>query len=48
MQNEFRKYAIKHKGISSTTFDKYTSIINSFSDFYDPHQNNISPKIFET
>lgn len=25
MQNEFRKYAIKHKGISSTTFDRYTS-----------------------
>ena len=30
MQNEFRKYAIKHKGISSTTFDKYTSIITNY------------------
>jgi ATP-dependent Clp protease protease subunit len=30
MQNEFRKYAIKHKGISSTTFDKYTSIIKNY------------------
>ena len=30
MQNEFRKYAIKHKGISSTTFDKYTSITTNY------------------
>ena len=30
MQNEFRKYAIKHRGISSTTFDKYTSITTNY------------------
>ncbi|MBR3939969.1 MAG: ATP-dependent Clp endopeptidase proteolytic subunit ClpP [Bacteroidales bacterium] len=30
MQNEFRKYAIKHKGISSTTFDKYTSVVTNY------------------
>lgn len=27
-QNEFRKYAIKHKGISSLTYDSYTSAIS--------------------
>lgn len=27
--NEFEKYAIKHCGISSTTYDKYTSAINT-------------------
>lgn len=27
-QNEFRKYAIKHRGISSMTFDRYASIQN--------------------
>ena len=36
-QNEFRKYAIKHRGISSTTYDKYTSV----------HNNYISPTIIE-
>ena len=30
MQNEFRKYAVKHKGISSTTFDKYTSVVTNY------------------
>ncbi len=30
MQNEFRKYAIKHKGISSATFDRYTSIVTNY------------------
>ena len=30
MQNEFRKYAIKHRGISSTTFDKYTSVVTNY------------------
>ena len=30
MQKEFRKYAIKHKGISSTTFDKYTSVVTNY------------------
>lgn len=30
MQNEFRKYAIKHKGISSTTFDRYTSKVTNY------------------
>ncbi len=27
-QNEFRKYAIKHKGISSLTYDSYTSAVS--------------------
>ena len=27
-QNEFRKYAIKHQGISSNTFDNYAKYIN--------------------
>ncbi len=35
--NEFRKYAIKHKGISSNVLDKYTSITSSY----------ISPTIIE-
>ncbi|MBP5241890.1 MAG: ATP-dependent Clp endopeptidase proteolytic subunit ClpP [Bacteroidales bacterium] len=30
MYDEFRKYAIKHRGISSTTFDKYTSITRNY------------------
>jgi len=37
-KNEFRKYAIKHRGISSSSFDKYSSI---FNDDY------ISPTIIE-
>ena len=36
-QHEFRKYATGHRGISSTTLDKYTSI----------HNNYISPTIIE-
>src|SRR5690606_26633679 len=28
-QNEFRKYAIKHRGISSNTFDNYAKYINT-------------------
>lgn len=36
-KDEFKKYAIKHRGISSTTYDKYTSITNSY----------ISPTIIE-
>ena len=36
-QNEFRKYATKHMGISSVSFDKYTSSINNY----------ISPTIIE-
>lgn len=28
-QNEFRKFAIKHQGISSTTFDSYANHINT-------------------
>lgn len=28
--DEFRKYAIKHRGISSTTFDKYTSVVTNY------------------
>jgi len=35
--NEFRKYAIKHAGISSLTLDQYTSISNNY----------ISPTIIE-
>ncbi|MBL4592182.1 MAG: ATP-dependent Clp endopeptidase proteolytic subunit ClpP [Flavobacteriales bacterium] len=36
-QDEFRKYATKHAGISSTTYDKYTSIYGNY----------ISPTIIE-
>ncbi len=36
-QDEFRKYAVKHRGISSTSLDKYTSI----------HADYISPTIIE-
>lgn len=36
-KDEFRKYATKHRGISSTTYDKYTSISSSY----------ISPTIIE-
>ncbi|NND78009.1 MAG: ATP-dependent Clp endopeptidase proteolytic subunit ClpP [Flavobacteriales bacterium] len=35
--NEFRKYAIKHAGISSMTLDQYTSVTNNY----------ISPTIIE-
>ena len=35
--NEFRKYAVKHHGISSTTLDKYTSVYGNY----------ISPTIIE-
>lgn len=37
MQNEFHKYAVKHRGISSMTLSKYESIANSY----------ISPTIIE-
>ncbi|HAG17311.1 MAG TPA: ATP-dependent Clp endopeptidase proteolytic subunit ClpP [Bacteroidales bacterium] len=37
MNNEFRKYATKHAGISSLTLDRYTSMV----------QNYISPTIIE-
>jgi ATP-dependent Clp protease protease subunit len=36
-QNEFKKYAVKHSGISSLTMDRYTSI----------YSNYISPTIIE-
>ncbi len=36
-KDEFRKYATKHQGISSTAYDKYTSILGSY----------ISPTIIE-
>lgn len=36
-KDEFRKYATKHQGISSSTYDQYTSILNSY----------ISPTIIE-
>jgi ATP-dependent Clp protease, protease subunit len=39
-QNEFRKYAIKHRGISSNTFDQYATHINN--DF-----TNLTPYIIE-
>ena len=29
MQNEFRKYATKHRGINSLAYDKYQSILNN-------------------
>ena len=37
MNNEFRKYAIKHRGINSIAFDQYTSITDNY----------ISPTIIE-
>jgi ATP-dependent Clp protease protease subunit len=37
VNNEFRKYATKHRGISSIVFDKYTSVYNNY----------ISPTIIE-
>src|ERR1700744_1363185 len=36
-QNEFRKYAIKHHGISSVTFDSYTSSMNKFPTALTPY-----------
>ncbi len=36
-QDEFRKYAVKHQGISSTTVDSFTSMMNNY----------ISPTIIE-
>ena len=36
-KDEFRKYAIKHQGISSSTFDSFTSMMNNY----------ISPTIIE-
>ena len=36
-KDEFRKYAIKHRGISSITLDKYSSVYNGY----------ISPTIIE-
>lgn len=35
--NDFRKYAVKHLGINSTTIDSYTSVLNNY----------ISPTIIE-
>ena len=35
--NEFKKYAVKHRGISSTSLEKYTSITSNY----------ISPTIIE-
>jgi ATP-dependent Clp protease protease subunit len=40
-QNEFRKYAIKHQGISSNTFDNYTKHINT------AFTTNLTPYILE-
>ncbi|MCD4680529.1 MAG: ATP-dependent Clp endopeptidase proteolytic subunit ClpP [Bacteroidales bacterium] len=36
-ENEFKKYAVKHRGISSLTYDKYSSLMNNY----------ISPTIIE-
>lgn len=36
-KDEFRKYATKHQGVNSSTYDKYTSVLNSY----------ISPTIIE-
>ncbi|HOG20181.1 MAG TPA: ATP-dependent Clp endopeptidase proteolytic subunit ClpP [Salinivirgaceae bacterium] len=36
-QNEFKKYAVKHHGINSMTYDRYTSIVSNY----------ISPTIIE-
>ena len=36
-KDEFRKYAIKHRGINSATYDKYVSIHNDY----------ISPTVIE-
>ena len=36
-KDEFRKYAVKHQGISSSTFDSFTSMMNNY----------ISPTIIE-
>ena len=30
MQDEFRKYAVKHQGISSMTLHRYTSVVNDY------------------
>jgi len=30
MQDEFRKYAVRHKGISSMTLHRYTSVVNDY------------------
>ena len=40
--NEFRKYAIKHQGISSNTFDSYAKYVDQQSDV-----NNLTPYIIE-
>lgn len=29
-QNEFRKYAVKHRGINSTTYDQYASAVSGY------------------
>src|ERR1035437_2778627 len=41
--NEFRKYAIKHKGISSLAYDRYTSLSNASI----RNESYISPTIIE-
>ncbi len=37
MHNEFRKYAVQHRGISSTTLNRYSSVYGNY----------ISPTIIE-
>jgi len=45
-QDEFKKYAVKHAGISSINYERYTSIYNKkFSSIYT--NNYISPTIIE-
>ena len=30
IQDEFQKYAVKHRGISSMTMHRYTSVLNDY------------------
>ncbi|MDR0604035.1 MAG: ATP-dependent Clp endopeptidase proteolytic subunit ClpP [Bacteroidales bacterium] len=49
MHNEFRKYAVKHAGISSMTLHRYTSMVNGYVHPYTPMISNeyITPNIIE-
>ena len=33
--NDFKNFAIKHHGISSMTYDSYTSMINNYIEIFD-------------
>jgi ATP-dependent Clp protease protease subunit len=48
MHNEFRKYAVKHAGISSMTLHRYTSMLNGYVPPYTSMINEyITPNIIE-